>query len=347
MLLKREIKLIFAIALVLFVGSMFLTNIAFGATQVTLSSTAQTETTVTLSWTKSGDLFFSNYKVNFAYSVNGPYTNIATISNIDTITYAVAGLNPSTDYYFQIQDTDALGNANSTTLQVRTKSNPEISITSQTQTTVSLQWSDYNTYSSLMPFKSYTVQMSTSGSSGPWSTLTTITDRTQMTYAVTGLSPGLYYIRMYDSVGDNSYISYSNTVSVYILSVSISASATTITMGQQVQFSASPEGGSGSYIYQWYSNGNSVSTSPNFEFNPSEAGSYNIYAVIADSSYSSATATSNSITVTVKPAATPTPTPSVPEIPAAYIIVILAVTAVGVVAGKAIKRNASKKPKPI
>lgn len=215
MFLKRKIKVIFAIAFVLFVSSLCLTNIAYGATEVTLSSPAQTETTVTLSWTKSDDWFFSNYKVKIASSVNGPYTTLATIGDKDTIAYAVTGLNPNTDYYFAIQDTDSLGDATSNTLQVRTKSNPTLSITSKTQTTVSLQWSDYNTYSSEVPFYSYVIQMSTS--SGQWSTLTTVTDVAQNTYTVTGLSVGSYYFRMCDKVGTSGqFISYSNTVNARI-----------------------------------------------------------------------------------------------------------------------------------
>lgn len=213
--LKRELKIIFAIALVLFVGLICLTNSVYGATQVTLNSPAQTETTVTLSWTKSGDLLFSNYKVNYATSVNGQYTTLATIIDIDSTVQAVTGLHPSTDYYFQIQDTDTFGNANSTTLQATTKPNPEISVTSQTQTTVSIKWTDYNTYSSLVPFHSYVIQMSIDG--GQWSTLTTMTDVSQNTYTVTGLSAGSYNFRMYDKVGTSGqYTSYSNITNVII-----------------------------------------------------------------------------------------------------------------------------------
>jgi hypothetical protein len=214
MVLKRR-KPIFIISSVLIVSLMSLTNIAFGATEVTVSSPAQTETTVTLSWTKSGDWLFVDYKVKVATSVNGPYATVATISNKDTTAYAVTDLSPQSDYYFVIQDTDSLGDASSNTLQVRTKSEPVLSVTSKTQTTVSLYWNDYNTYSTQVSFNSYVIQMRTG--SGQWSTLTTVTDASQSTYTVTGLSVGSYYFRLYDKVGDSGqYVSYSNTASAAI-----------------------------------------------------------------------------------------------------------------------------------
>jgi hypothetical protein len=349
--------------------------LAYGATEVTLSSPAQTETTVTLSWTKSGDLLFSNYKVKIASSVNGPYTTIATISNKDTIVYAVTGLNPNTDYYFKIQDTDTFGDATSNQLQVKTKPNPTISITSRTQTTVSLKWSDYNTYSSQVPFESYVIQMRTNG--GQWSTLTTITDVSQSTYTVTGLSPATYSFRMYDKVGTSGqHTSTSNVKTITIhhqVEVRISSSATAVTMGQQVQLTATASGGTNSYRYQWYSNGNPITgaTSASCSYTPTQTGQINIYATAQDTQDSFLDkATSNSITLTVIEA-TPEPT-STPNqqnsngdsqdstdsksdfnnqgssgnqgIPIVYVVIIMAViiAAVGAVVGLAIKQKQGK-----
>jgi chitodextrinase len=162
-----------------------------------------------------------------------------------------------------------------------------------TTTSASLSWYDYNTYSSLVPFDSYTVQMSTSGSSGSWSTLTEITNPSQNTYTTTGLSPGQeYYFMMYDTVGTSGCMqsAYSNVVSnstVLQLTASISASTATIDVGQQVQFSASASGGTPPYSYQWYSNGNPVAgaTSSSFALSPMHAcmGQQSLQVKVTDS----------------------------------------------------------------
>ena len=312
--------------------------------------------------------------MKIASSVNGPYTTIATINNKDTIDYAVVGLNPNTDYYFEIQDTDAFDDATSNQLQVNTKPNPTISITSRTQTTVSLKWSDYNTYSSQIPFESYVIQMGTNG--GQWSTLTTITDVSQSTYTVTGLSPATYSFRMYDKVGTSGqYTSTSNKEYVTInkeIEVQVSSSATTVNVGQQIQLTATASGGTNTYRYQWYANGNSITgaTSASCAYTPTQTGTINIYATAEDTQDTFLDmATSNSIILTVTSQPTsPNPQDSNGDsndntgsnsdlnnsgssgnqvIPIAHVVIIVVViiAVVGAVAGLAIKQK-QRKPKP-
>jgi hypothetical protein len=273
------------------------------ATSVTLSSPAQTETTVTLSWTKTNDWFFSRYEVYYATSVNGPWTLISTITDASQTSAAFTNFTPNTYYYFRVDDTgSAVGTSPSNVLQVKTQSNPVLSTDAQTATTVSLRWNCNNTYSSLVSFNSYTIQMSTSGANGPWSTVTTITSSSQNTYTITGLSVGMYYLRMYDTVG-GGYSSYSNVLPVSLVAVSITpGTATTIMQDQSVQFSASPSGGTGYYNYQWYSNGSPIigATSSSYTLTPTW-GTYNIYVVIHDTQYPTAQATSSTVAVTVNP----------------------------------------------
>lgn len=209
---SRKILLIVIVSIIL----INITNTAYGATSVTLSSPAQTETTVTLSWTGSDDWFFSKYEAFYATSVNGPWRSFwSTTDKGQTSTY-IGGLSPNSDYYFKIEDSaSVVGTTSSNTLQVRTKSVPQLTITSNTMTTASLRWVVYNTYSSHVPFKSYIVQMRTSG--GSWSTLTTITDASQNTYTVTGLSPGTYDFQMIDKVGSTGqHTSTSNIANLVI-----------------------------------------------------------------------------------------------------------------------------------
>lgn len=215
---KTNIAFLSSIIVLLFVSSVCLTNTVYGAFSPTLSSPAQTETTVTLSWTRSDDWLFTDYKVTYSTIVNGPYTTVATITDPAKTTFAVDGLNPDTDYYFIVQDSGTfVGTTPSNTLQARTKQNPRISVTDKTTTTVSLKWNDYNTYSSLVPFDSYVIQMSTNG--GQWSTLTSIIDVSQNTYTVTGLSPATYSFRMQDKVGTSGqYTSTSDVATATLVS---------------------------------------------------------------------------------------------------------------------------------
>jgi hypothetical protein len=375
---KRKSFAIITIALLLFVSLSCLTNMAF-AFVPNLTSTAQTETTVTLSWNKSNDLTFDAYIVTYSTTVNGPYSTVATITDKSQTTYAVTGLTPNSIYYFIVQDkySPDLGittsKSSSNTYQVNTNANPTLTITAQTPTTASLQWNDYNTYSSQVPFDSYNIQMSTSGEGGPWSTVTQVTDSTQNTYLITGLSTGLYYVQMYDTVGTTGYTqtSYSNVAIIPIVSVSISnTSPTTIDVGQQVQFTATASGGSSNYNYQWYSNGNQISgaTSSSLSFNPSSVGSYTVYCTVQDATYTnSQSATSNTMPVTVNPSPNPSnqgPTPTSsnttpPTQPTStsnstsssnntliYIIVMVVaiIVVVGAVVAVALKQKAPKKP---
>jgi hypothetical protein len=217
-MINRKIVMVIVIISVIFtVGLVNIQNVK-AATTVTLSSPAQTETTVTLSWTQSSDLLFGNYAVTYSTSVNGPYTTLATITTKSQTTYAVTGLNPLTPYYFIVKDTDneviTSSTSSSNTLEADTRANPTLSVDSSTQTTISLSWHTYNIYpySTIMPFYGIVVQMSTNGQ---FSTIYNTRDVTQTTYTVTGLSPAsTYQFQIYDQVGNSGqYQSYSNTES--------------------------------------------------------------------------------------------------------------------------------------
>jgi len=205
------------IALLLFVSLSALPNTVYGAYTPTLSSYEQTETTITLTWTKSTDILFSSYTVTYSTSVNGYYTPIATITDKSQTSYAVTGLSPLTPYYFIVKDTanDVItsSTSSSNTYEADTRANPTISVDSSTPTTISLSWHTYNVYpySTLVPFYGIVVQMR---ANGQFSTIYTTRDVTQTTYTVTGLSPASnYQFQIYDQVGDSGqYTAYSNTI---------------------------------------------------------------------------------------------------------------------------------------
>lgn len=303
------------------------TSMVNAATSVTLSSPAQTETTISLSWTGSNDILFSSYTVYMSTNgVNGNFTNIWSTTNKGQTSTFVYGLVPNTSYYFYVTDSGTLvGTSPSNYIQATTNSNPVLSNTAQTTSTVSLQWTDYNSYSTLVPFDNYVIQMSTSGSNGPWSTLTTVTQSSQNTYTVTGLNSGKYYFIMYDTVGSTGYTqtSYSNAISVTIsppVTVSIPNTnlPSVIDMGQTAQISSSANGGGGTYAYQWYVNQNQVSgaISSTYVFSPTATGTYSIKVIASDALNPSNQASSAPITITVnsQPSVSISPVTSVTDV---------------------------------
>jgi hypothetical protein len=145
------------------------------------------------------------------------------------------------------------------------------------------------------------------GSSGSWSTLTTISTESDNSYTVTGLSSGTSYsFRIYDSVSvvnvSGTFDSYSNTVVVSTISqisATISTSSTSMEVGNNLQITLTVNGGVSPFSYQWYVNGNPVNgaTSSSFTFSPTSAGTYSIYVTVTGSS--GASQNSNTLTITV------------------------------------------------
>jgi fibronectin type III domain protein len=220
--MNRNIAIVIGVLCIITLSGLSVTNMVKAATSVTLSTTGHTPNSITLSWTGSNDILFSSYKLyESSVGVNGPYTEIWSTSSKGTTSTYADGLSPDTSYYFYIVDSGTLvGSSNSNTLQATTTSDPTLSAISQTATTVSLQWYDNNIYTTLVPFDSYSVQMSSSGPNGPWSTLTTFNEPSQNTYAVTGLSAGTtYYFMLGDVFGSSvpGWIIDSNVVTVTLV----------------------------------------------------------------------------------------------------------------------------------
>lgn len=172
--------------------------------------------------------------------------------------------------------------------------------------------------------------MSTDGST--WSTLTSITDYTQSTYTVTGLSATTYYFRMYDKVGiSGEFTSYSNSKILYQpLKIAINQPTTTsINIGQQIQLTTQTSGGTNSYKYQWYSNGSQLTgaTSSTFNFNPTNVGTYYLKCTVSDAQESSLSPVTSSdiiLVTTPLPTAQPTQQPTATPVPEFPSLVVLA-----------------------
>ena len=196
---------IVGILCILFAVSLISIPSTKAAATLSLYTSGVTEHSITLSWNESPDTFFSGYQLyESTTGTNGAFTEIwSSSSKSQTSTY-VYDLSPDTNYWFYVKDLDLLtGTADSNTYEATTTNVPTLSVTSTTSTTASLQWTDYNTYSSLVPFDSYTLQMSTIGAYSGYSTLTTITSSSQTTYVITGLSAGTYWVQIFDTVGSS------------------------------------------------------------------------------------------------------------------------------------------------
>ncbi len=369
--MRKKYKLALPSAMLLLLTFFVLNSTPIvNAAGFTLTQSGSTESTITLSWTKSTDVWFYSYTVFISQiGTNGPWTSLWTSDgNSDHNTYAVTGLLPNSQYWFYVQDKGLGVDYQSNTYQASTSSLASLSITSKTTTTASLRWVDYNTPTLLVPFKSYVVEMSTKG--GSWATLTTVTDSNQNTYMVTGLSPASYRFRIQNNYGDFS--TASNIVSMVInppLEVHlVQPSTSSINVGQQIQLTAQASGGTGSYNYQWYSNGSPMyGSSSTYTFNPSESGTYNIKCVVTDSSDASLTAaTSTTLSlsaIATSPPNNPTQTPNNPNngdnnnegtnttnsgnqglpITTIAVISVIAIAAIGLVVAIFYKQKSAKK----
>jgi len=220
--------------------------------------TGVTETTVTLQWPRSGFYFFTGYNLfESSTGVNGPYTQIFWTGDEGVTSFPAIGLSSNTNYWFYVEEHASFSQyGRSNTLQVTTASNPWLWVASSDNTSATLAWIDYNTYSPSEPFVSYILQVSTSGPSGPWSTCASITYASQNNFTQMGLSATTgYWFQLYDVVGQygNTFLSYSNTVVVppRSFSVSISPSSVTMDLGQSQLFNSTVYGGTPPYSYQW------------------------------------------------------------------------------------------------
>lgn len=105
----------------LVVAGILLLPVCHAADSVYLSSTSKTSSSVSLSWSKSGDWLFETYTVEYRPS-GGSWRTHTTISNIDITTARVTGLSSGTTYQFRVRDDDSISSAYSNTISVTTDS---------------------------------------------------------------------------------------------------------------------------------------------------------------------------------------------------------------------------------
>jgi hypothetical protein len=239
---KGKVALVSAALVILIMATAISVQSVNAASNLPLNWVGSSPTTITFSWGTTGDRSFSRYDIFMAERYNGPYNRVwGTTDRSETSAY-ISNLIPDTNYWFYLTDTDMQGSQDSAIIMATTARNPTLSVIAQTGNSISLAWDDNNIYSTLIPFRPCNIQISTAGSSGPYSTVAATTDSSQTTYTVTGLSAGTYSLRLYQTAGPG-FASYSNVVSVSLVESAATAtpiSTPTPTPAPQQTSSAQP-----------------------------------------------------------------------------------------------------------
>lgn len=283
------------------------------ATTVSLSDNGLGPTTISLTWSESGDLFFVSYTIQYSTtSSNGPWTTLAVIGTISDTSEYVYGNAPTATYWWQIIDTDSLGSATSNTLQVTQPPTATLSMTQPTSTSAQFTWNNNAQYGGFVAFGSYQLLESVNG--GSYSSVTSITTESTMAYTLNGLSSGTSYSFELETTdqcngcsgGTYSSSSYSNVVTTntpYPLSAAASAKPTSVDIGQPVTFNCAPSGGVSPYTYSWAFGDGSSGTGQSPSHTYLVAGSENAVCTVTDKSSTTATS-AVAISVTSDPSVT-------------------------------------------
>ncbi len=250
-------------------------------------------TTVSLTWARSGDVFFGSYTLQYSTAgSNGPWTTLATSTNQGWTSTYVYGLAPGFTYWWQVIDTDAFGGtATSNQLQVTQSSAASLTFTQPTATSAQFSWNNNAVYGGYVAFGNYQLMESING--GAYSSVTTITTQSTMTYTVNGLSAGTgyaFYLQTTDvcsgcTGGSYPSSSYSNVVSfgtVPTLTASVNPSRTNIDIGQPVSLTCTPAGGASPYSFAWTFGDGSTGTGQTVSHTYATVGSKTVTCTVTD-----------------------------------------------------------------
>lgn len=183
--------------------------------KATLSDTSLNPQAVQLTWTNGasygGGISFDQYVIED--SVNGSsLQTIATDSSPSNLTYTADGLSPGTSYVFTVQTEDSCCgglslNTDSNSAAIGTPTSVDLSAPGLDPVSAALAW----TPASESGFDYYQVEISSGGTSGPWTSLANLTGESQDSFWVGQLGPGeTYDFRVIDH--DNLGVASSNVV---------------------------------------------------------------------------------------------------------------------------------------
>lgn len=179
-------------------------NIATATTDATvpdaptaLSATADGTSQIDLSWTApsyDGGAALTGYKIEYAQSGNGPWTNLVANTNSTATTHSDTGLEPATTRYYRVFAINSVGSGRSSGV-VRATTDATVpdaptglQAADVSPTQIDLKWTAPG-YDGGAPITSYKVEISADAGSS-WGVLVPSTGSTGTSYSHIGLEPG-------------------------------------------------------------------------------------------------------------------------------------------------------------
>ena len=271
-------------------------------------------TALSLHWNKSTDFWWGNYTIWYSdSSSNGPWTQVWSSTNQADTSTGFYGLQPGGTTYWVLKDYDTYsGITASNTLQVNVPLNSTLSLSTPTETSAQLTWTNSASYGGLLSFGSYVVKESVNG--GPFSSVSTITTRSTTSYLVNGLSSATPYA--FQVLTLNNWSSDPGTLSNRVtlttpgtLSASVVASRASADVGQPISFTCDASGGSSPFTYSWDFGDGATGSGQTASHSYQAAGSHSASCKVVDSF--GASATSGSLVDILADPAVTTPSSSV------------------------------------
>ena len=284
------------------------------ATTLTLGSNGLSPTTISLTWTQSGDAFFVSYTLQYSTAgSNGPWTVVYTTGTKTATTAYWNQMGPGQTWWWQVIDTDSFGSATSNTYQVTQPAAATLSYTRPTETSAQFSWDNLATYGGLVSFGSYQLMESVNG--GAYSAVTSITTETTMSYTVQGLSWNTaysFYLLTTDQCtgggncagGTYPAGSASNVIAFNIPAqptAQASASPSATDVGFPVSLTCAVTGGTPPYTYGWTFGDGATGTGSTVSHTYTSAGTKTATCTVTDNF---GTTASSPVTVQVYPAPT-------------------------------------------
>jgi hypothetical protein len=236
------------------------------AATITLSDPGLTPAAISLSWTATTGLFFSEYEVQESnVSATGPFTTVGVVTTQTTSSYAVDGLAPGASYWWRVISVVTLGtDSTSNVLEAAQPNLAYLTDPTVTSTTATLNWTNNATYGGLLGFNSYAILESSEG--GPYGVAGTVTEVGTLSDTVTGLSGGSsysFYVNTSDCLDCASGPTPASTTpsnivtigTVLTLSASVASSRSVLDVGQTTLLTCTPSGGESPFHYAWSTNG--------------------------------------------------------------------------------------------
>ena len=219
-------------------------------------------TAVSLSWTASGALFFTNYTVQQTTNLTaGSWKTVAVFTSASSNAYVATDLSPSSPYWWHVT-TNSLGSSQtSPPAGTTTPSLPYLNVTLPTPTSARLLWTNNATYGGSLNFVAYDVYESASG--GAATLVAAISAVTTHGTNLSGLSAGAgyaFFVNVTDCLsgcGTGSAVdavSATNVVTVgtpTALAASLNAVRPVVDVNQSDLLTCTPSGGRSPYAISW------------------------------------------------------------------------------------------------